>query len=170
VGQYYIGANTFSVTLQHDGQVIAILLRLTLGRSLTVGLKSPNESTSWIGILPLGLSPERRYNSDKSCTNTINAYTIIRMELEFDLAKDAANIAKHDISLADSLLVYEAPNKRTLQTERSNESRLLDIAMVEIAGIVLVLVYVIRGNVVRAISLRRASKAERRLYEQAQQN
>jgi uncharacterized DUF497 family protein len=28
-------------------------------------------------------------------------------------------------------------------------------------------VYVIRGNVVRAISLRPASKAERRLYEEA---
>jgi uncharacterized DUF497 family protein len=33
------------------------------------------------------------------------------MELEFDPAKDAANIAKHGISLADSMLVYEAPTK-----------------------------------------------------------
>jgi uncharacterized DUF497 family protein len=53
---------------------------------------------------------------------------------------------------------------------RNGESRLMDVAMVEVAGVVLVLVYVIRGNSVRAISLRRASKIERRLYEEAQQD
>jgi uncharacterized DUF497 family protein len=87
--------------------------------------------------------------------------------LEFDPAKDAANIAKHGISLADSMLVYEAPNKVTIESPRNGETRLMDVAMVEVAGIVLVLVYVIRGNVVRAISLRPASEAERRLYEEA---
>ena len=90
------------------------------------------------------------------------------MELEYDPGKDAANIAKHGISLADAMLVYEAPNKVTLQALRSGEDRLVDIAMVEVAGVVLVLVYVVRGSVVRAISLRRASRAERRMYEQAQ--
>lgn len=92
------------------------------------------------------------------------------MYLEFDPAKDAANIAKHGISLADALLVYEAPNKITLQASRQDEGRLVDVAMVEMASVVLVLVYVVRGGVVRAISLRRASKAERKLYEQAQQD
>jgi uncharacterized DUF497 family protein len=87
--------------------------------------------------------------------------------LEFDPAKDAANIAKHGISLADSMLVYEAPNKVTIESPRNGETRLMDVAMVEVAGIVLVLVYVIRGNVVRAIALRPASEAERRLYEEA---
>ena len=90
------------------------------------------------------------------------------MELEYEPGKDAANIAKHGISLADAMLVYEAPNKVTLQALRSGEDRLVDIAMVEVAGVVLVLVYVVRGSVVRAISLRRASRAERRMYEQAQ--
>lgn len=92
------------------------------------------------------------------------------MELEYDPAKDAANIVKHGISLADAMLVYEAPNKVTLQAVRQQEDRLVDVAMVEVVGVVLVLVYVIRGNMVRAISLRRASRAERRMYEQAQQN
>ncbi|HEU0231484.1 MAG TPA: BrnT family toxin [Burkholderiaceae bacterium] len=90
------------------------------------------------------------------------------MRLEFDPAKDAVNIAKHGISLADAMLVYESPNKLTLQSARLGEERLMDVAMVEVAGVVLVLVYVERTNVVRAISLRRASRAERRLYEQAQ--
>lgn len=92
------------------------------------------------------------------------------MKLEFDSAKDAADIAKHGISLADAMMIYEAPNKITLQSVRNGENRLMDVAMVEVAGVILVLVYVIRGNTLRAISLRRASKTERRLYEQAQQN
>ncbi|MBL8503881.1 MAG: hypothetical protein JNL78_10615 [Rhodocyclaceae bacterium] len=44
----------------------------------------------------------------------------------------------------------------------------MDIALVEVMnGVVLALVYVLRGKEVRAISLRRASKTERKLYEVA---
>jgi len=90
------------------------------------------------------------------------------MELEYDPAKDAANFVKHGISLADAMLVYSAPNKLTLESVRNGENRLMDVAMVEVAGVILVLVYVVRGNTLRAISLRRASQIERRLYEEAQ--
>lgn len=41
----------------------------------------------------------------------------------------------------------------------------MDLALVEVAGVVLVLVYLLReSNQVRSISLRRASKRERKLY------
>ena len=87
------------------------------------------------------------------------------MKLTFDPDKDATNISKHGLSLADALLVFDAPNKLTLESTRQDEVRLMDIAMVEVAGVVLVLVYVIRQlDEVRAISLRRASKQERTLY------
>ena len=44
----------------------------------------------------------------------------------------------------------------------------MDIALVQVAGVVLVLVYVMRGpDVVRAISLRRASNQERKLYAES---
>lgn len=92
------------------------------------------------------------------------------MEIEFDPDKDAANLAKHGLSLADAGLVYGAANKLTLASSRAAEARKLDVALVEIAGVVLALVYVERGDVVRAISLRRASKQERRLYETWQQD
>lgn len=45
----------------------------------------------------------------------------------------------------------------------------MDVAMVEIVGIVLVLVYVERDQDIRAISLRRASKLERKHYASLQQ-
>lgn len=88
----------------------------------------------------------------------------------YDEAKRDANLAKHGLDLADAALVYDAPDKVTLRSMRNDEARLVDIAMVEVVGVVLVLVYVERGEDVRAISLRRASKAERRMYAVAQQN
>jgi len=87
------------------------------------------------------------------------------IQFTFDPRKDAANIGKHGLSLADAPLVFNAPDKLTLQSPRGDEARLMDIAMVEVAGVVLVLVYVMREpDTVRAISLRRASKQERTLY------
>lgn len=87
------------------------------------------------------------------------------MRFTFDPNKDAANIEKHGLSLADAPLVFNSPDKLTLETPRDDEPRLMDVALVEVAGMVLVLVYVMRQpDTVRAISLRRASKQERTLY------
>ena len=87
------------------------------------------------------------------------------MHFTFDPNKDAANIAKHGLSLVDAPLVFNALDKLTLESVRTTETRLMDVALVEVAGVVLVLVYVQREpNEVRAISLRRASKQERKLY------
>ena len=86
------------------------------------------------------------------------------MRFSFDPAKDAANLAKHGLSLADAPLVLEAPDKLTLSSSRADEARWTDLALVQVAGVVLVLVYVLRSpGEVRAISLRRASKQERKL-------
>ena len=96
------------------------------------------------------------------------------MQFTFDPAKDAANLLKHGLSLRDAPLVFKAPDKLTLASPRDNETRQMDIAlveMVEMAGVVLVLTYVLRmPNEVRAISLRRASKQERKLYARWQEN
>lgn len=87
------------------------------------------------------------------------------MQFTFDAAKDAANIAKHGLSLADAPIVFNALDKLTLMSHRASEARLMDVALVEVAGVVLVLVYELRDpREVRAISLRRASKQERKLY------
>ena len=89
------------------------------------------------------------------------------MKVTYDLDKNAANIIKHGLSLADALLVFDSPNKLTLQSQRAEEERWMDVAMVAVADVVLVLVYVLREpDELRAISLRRASKQERTLYAQ----
>ena len=87
------------------------------------------------------------------------------MQFTFDPRKDTANLIKHGLSLSDAPLVFNAPNKLTIQSARGDEARLMDVAMVELAGVVLV--YVMREpNQVRSISLRRESKQERTLYAQ----
>ena len=87
------------------------------------------------------------------------------MKFIFDPSKDELNVRKHGISLDQASVVFNHPNKITLTSVREGENRLVDITLVEIHGVVLVLVYVIRGeDTVRPISLRRASKAERTLY------
>lgn len=87
------------------------------------------------------------------------------MQFTFDPRKDTANILKHGLSLSDAPLVFNAPDKLTLESAKGDEARLMDVALVEVAGVVMVLVYVMRDpGEVRAISLRRASKQERTLY------
>ena len=90
--------------------------------------------------------------------------------LTYDETKRQTNLAKHGLDLADAYRVYDALNKLTLESPRGNEPRQMDIALVDVMGVVLALVYVKRGETVRVISLRRASKAERKLYENAEQN
>jgi len=92
------------------------------------------------------------------------------MKFIFDPIKDELNVSKHGISLDQASVVFNHPNKITLTSVREGEDRLVDITLVEIHGVVLVLVYVIRGeDTVRPISLRRASRAERTLYANSTQ-
>ena len=83
---------------------------------------------------------------------------------EWDEAKREANLKKHRLDFRDAYLVYENPLKITFRTERRAEQRFQDIALVEIAGNVLSLAYILRGQNVRVISFRLASRRERRIY------
>jgi len=69
----------------------------------------------------------------------------MNVHVEYDPAKNASNLEKHGISLKDAMLVYNTLEKITLESRRNDEDRLMDIAMVQALGVVLVLVYVIRG-------------------------
>jgi uncharacterized DUF497 family protein len=87
------------------------------------------------------------------------------LRFAFDPDKDAINLAKHGLSLADAGNVFAAPGKLTLQSNRAGEARLMDLAFVEAARTVLVLIYALRNpGEVRAVSLRCASKHERKLH------
>jgi uncharacterized DUF497 family protein len=84
---------------------------------------------------------------------------------EWDEAKREANLKKHGYDFADADMVYENPEKLTISTTRRGESRLQDVAIVEMHGVILTLVYVVRGYNIRIISFRKASRKERRDYD-----
>lgn len=90
-------------------------------------------------------------------------YTI-NMVYEWDENKRLKNFEKHGYDLADGQLVFESPGKITVESHRPHEHRWLDIAEVNGEVVVLSLTYTLRGDVVRCISLRKASRRERSLY------
>jgi uncharacterized DUF497 family protein len=83
----------------------------------------------------------------------------------WDERKRLANLAKHGLDFADAWRVYDNGSKLTFESPRKGEDRKLDLATVE--NVMLAFIYTERGNVVRAISLRRASRTERRIHEKA---
>ena len=83
---------------------------------------------------------------------------------EWDEAKREANLRKHKLDFRDAYLVYDNPKKITYRLQTRTEVRFQDIALVEIGGNVLSLVYVLRGGNVRVVSFRYASRKERRVY------
>jgi uncharacterized DUF497 family protein len=84
---------------------------------------------------------------------------------EWDEAKRRSNLKKHGYDFADADIVYENPAKFTIHTMRRGEPRVQDVAIVEFQGVILTLVYVVRGYNIRIISFRKASRKERRDYD-----
>ncbi len=84
---------------------------------------------------------------------------------EWDEAKREANLKKHGFDFDDADLVYSNPNKLTFPERARGEARWRDVALVRLNGLVLALVYTVRGYNVRIISFRKASRKERRIYD-----
>jgi uncharacterized protein len=86
---------------------------------------------------------------------------------EWDEAKRETNLKKHGLDFVAAHLVYESPNKITYRLRTLPEARFLDVALVEVRGVVLALVYTMRNGNVRFISFRYASRRERKAYAAA---
>lgn len=85
---------------------------------------------------------------------------------EWDEAKRRSNLKKHGLDFVDAHLVYDEPGKLTYESSRDDEYRLMDLAFVPMKGSILSLVNVECDDCVRVISFRKASREERRAYEQ----
>jgi uncharacterized protein len=86
--------------------------------------------------------------------------------IEFDLRKDARNIATHGISLAETETLLSGFIVEKID-DRFDYGEVRVIATGEISGRVFVCVYTRRGDTYRPISLRPAKKRERNAYAQA---
>lgn len=88
------------------------------------------------------------------------------MDIEFDPAKETANIAKHGISLELGRLI-DWSNVLCMPDTRRDYRELREIGFTVINERVHVAVFVQRGEVMRIISLRKANKREVTLYDEA---
>lgn len=88
------------------------------------------------------------------------------MELTWDPAKAASNLAKHGVRFADAETVLYDPDALTVEDADAEGERRYASIGTDAMGRILVVVYSYRGNRIRLISARRASKKERRSYEE----
>lgn len=86
------------------------------------------------------------------------------MQVEFDAAKDAANIAKHGVSLALARRIDWA-DVLCMPDTRRDYGELREIGFAVIEQRLYVVVFVQRGDVLRIISLRKANHREVTLYD-----
>lgn len=86
------------------------------------------------------------------------------MDIEFDTAKDAANIAKHGLPLAFGARIFDDANHLVLSSIRpiDGEERFKVVGLV--GGKLYTAVHVLRGEAVRFISVRRSNDGEERIY------
>jgi uncharacterized protein len=87
------------------------------------------------------------------------------MAYQWDKNKAAANLLKHGIDFADAVSVFSDNLAITTPDERFDEERFITIGL-DALGRVLVVVYTWRGQKIRLISARPATRQERRQYEE----
>jgi len=87
------------------------------------------------------------------------------MEYLWDHAKAAANLKKHGVAFSDAALALEDPRALTMtDPDAIDESRFICLGA-DPNGRILITVFATRGRAMRIISLRKASRSERRPYE-----
>jgi hypothetical protein len=86
------------------------------------------------------------------------------MEYEWDQDKAEKNFQKHDVDFADAVTVLEDGSALTLEDRHPDEDRFVTVGM-DAMGRILVVVYTWRGESVRLISARKATRRERKQYE-----
>lgn len=88
------------------------------------------------------------------------------MDYEWDPAKGRRNAAKHGVDFADAVIALSDDSAVTIpDPDSEDEDRFVSLGMDPI-GRLLVTVFTHRGERVRIISSRKASRAERRQYEE----
>ena len=89
------------------------------------------------------------------------------VQFEWDRSKAASNLRKHRINFREAATVLQDPLSTTFPDSASEgEQRYVTIGM-SAMGRLLVVAHTERGDAIRLISARRATRRERGFYEQA---
>ena len=88
------------------------------------------------------------------------------MDYQWDPEKAASNLGKHGVDFADAVGVFEDEWALTIKEEYVEGEQRFATLGTDFLERVLVVVYTYRGGTIRLISARRATRRERRAYEQ----
>ena len=93
------------------------------------------------------------------------------LTFEWDEEKAAINFNKHQVSFEEARTVFNDPVSITIADPYHSieEERFIDIGM-SATGQILVVVYTERGENIRLISCRKATRREQRSYERYEQD
>jgi len=86
------------------------------------------------------------------------------MTYQWDKRKAQVNRRKHGVSFADAVAVFEDDWAITIPDDYPDEERFVTIGR-DMLGRILVVVYTWRGDDIRIISARKATRREREQYE-----
>ncbi|MDJ0594126.1 MAG: BrnT family toxin [Pleurocapsa sp. MO_226.B13] len=87
------------------------------------------------------------------------------MRYQWDRNKALTNLSKHGIDFADAVSVFSDELAITIFDDRFEEERFITIG-IDILSRILVIVYTLRDDEIRLISARKATRNERRQYEE----
>ena len=87
------------------------------------------------------------------------------MEYQWDREKAKGNLKKHNVRFSDAITVFSDDRALTIEDDDPEEQRFITIGLDATARIIVV-VYTWRGDDIRIISARRATKNEIKQYEE----
>jgi uncharacterized DUF497 family protein len=90
-------------------------------------------------------------------------HTLGEVDFEWDENKAAANLRKHGIDFADAVGVFDDLLALSMPDEDPGEERWIGLGS-DALGRLLVVVYTFRGERIRVIPARRATRSERGTY------
>jgi len=89
------------------------------------------------------------------------------VEFEWDPDKAAKNLTKHGVRFAEAATVFEGELALTMLDDQADEERFVALGVGSM-GRILVVVYTTRGDRIRIISARKATRQERSGYGRRQ--
>jgi uncharacterized DUF497 family protein len=88
----------------------------------------------------------------------------MKIELEWDENKNIANIKNHDIDFCDAWKIFNEPILKKIDSRKNyGEERWIGLGRLE--ELIIIIVYTHRAEKIRIISIRRANRNERKIYE-----
>ena len=155
------------VSLAAGRQKLMLSIRSPGGRNLV--RMSPYRACWWAKCCaaptPMRASSASKRAKQPQLHNLVGEYNC-SMRFEWDDDKQAANLRNHGLDLADAEAVFQHPRLTWLDTRADyGEDRWCSLGMLQ--GRVVVLVYTGRlPDIIRVISLRKATRRERTQYDQ----